>query len=61
MRTTIRGKNLTVSDKDRAYIERKMQRLERMLDDRSDMDIEINVLRDRLQREGVNLKTKGND
>lgn len=32
-----------------------------MLDDRSDMDIEINVLRDRLQREGVNLKTKGND
>ncbi|KQB97182.1 hypothetical protein AL073_09000 [Loktanella sp. 1ANDIMAR09] len=32
-----------------------------MLDDRSDMDIEINVLRDRLQREGVNLKTKGNE
>ncbi len=32
-----------------------------MLDDRSDMDIEINVLRDRLQREGVSLKTKGND
>ncbi|MEL6683430.1 MAG: 5-bromo-4-chloroindolyl phosphate hydrolysis family protein, partial [Pseudomonadota bacterium] len=28
-----------------------------MLDDRSDMDIEINVLRDRLQREGVSLKT----
>ncbi len=32
-----------------------------MLDDRSDMDIEINVLRDRLQREGVSLKSKGND
>ncbi len=32
-----------------------------LLDDRSDMDIEINVLRDRLQREGVNLKPKGND
>ena len=31
MRTTIRGKGLTVSDKDSAYIERKMQRLERML------------------------------
>lgn len=31
-----------------------------LLDDRSDMDIEINVLRDRLQREGVSLKTKGN-
>ena len=30
-----------------------------LLDDRSDMDIEINVLRDRLQREGVSLKPKG--
>lgn len=30
-----------------------------MLDDRSDMDIEINVLRDRLQREGVHLGNKG--
>jgi len=27
-----------------------------LLDDRSDMDIEIKVLRDRLQREGVSLK-----
>ena len=27
-----------------------------LLDDRSDMDIEIKVLRDRLQREGVGLK-----
>jgi len=32
-----------------------------LLDDRSDMDVEINVLRDRLQREGVSLKTKGNE
>ena len=32
-----------------------------MLDDRSDMDIEINVLRDRLKREGVSLKPKGNE
>lgn len=32
-----------------------------LLDDRSDMDIEINVLRDRLQREGVNLKPKGTE
>ncbi|WP_439154766.1 5-bromo-4-chloroindolyl phosphate hydrolysis family protein [Yoonia sp.] len=31
-----------------------------LLDDRGDMDIEINVLRDRLQREGVSLKPKGN-
>ncbi len=30
-----------------------------LLDDRSDMDIEINVLRDRLQREGVSLNSKG--
>ena len=43
MRTTIRGKNLTVSDKDRAYIERKMQRLERMLDDRSEAEIELRI------------------
>jgi hypothetical protein len=32
-----------------------------LLDDRSDMDIEIKVLRDRLQREGVSMKTKGNE
>ena len=32
-----------------------------LLDDRSDMDIEINVLRDRLQRVGVSLKPKGNE
>ncbi|WP_108815311.1 5-bromo-4-chloroindolyl phosphate hydrolysis family protein [Loktanella sp. Alg231-35] len=32
-----------------------------LLDDRSDMDVEINVLRDRLQREGVSLKPRGND
>ena len=43
MRTTIRGKNLTVSDKDRAYIERKLQRLERMLDDRSDAEVELRL------------------
>ena len=43
MLTTIRGKNLTVSEKDRAYIERKMQRLERMLDDRSEADVELRL------------------
>ena len=42
-RTTIRGKNLTVSDKDRAYIERKLQRLERMLDDRSEAEVELRL------------------
>ena len=43
MRTTIRGKNLTVSDKDRAYIERKLQRLQRMLDDRSEAEVELRL------------------
>ena len=43
MRITIRGKNLTVSDKDRDYIERKLQRLERMLDDRSEADVELRL------------------
>lgn len=36
MRTIVRGKNLAVSEGDRAYVERKMLRLERMLDDRSE-------------------------
>jgi putative sigma-54 modulation protein len=43
VRTTIRGKNLTVSDKDRAYIERKLRRLERMLDDRSEAEVELRL------------------
>ena len=43
MRTTIRGKNLTVSDENRAYIERKMQRVERMLDDRSEAEVELRL------------------
>jgi len=43
VRTTIRGKNLTVSDKDRAYIERKMQRLERMLDDDSEAEVDLRL------------------
>jgi putative sigma-54 modulation protein len=43
VRTTIRGKSLTVSDKDRAYIERKLRRLERMLDDRTEADVELRL------------------
>ena len=43
MRTTIRGKNLTVSEKDSDYIERKLQRLERMLDERSEADVELRL------------------
>jgi putative sigma-54 modulation protein len=43
MRTTIRGKGLTVSDKDRAYVERKLKRLERMLGDRAEAEVELRV------------------
>jgi putative sigma-54 modulation protein len=43
VRTTIRGKGFTVSDGDRDYIERKMQRLERMLDDRSEAEVELRL------------------
>jgi putative sigma-54 modulation protein len=43
VQTTIRGKNLTVSDSDRAYVERKMKRLERMLDERSDAEVDLRL------------------
>ncbi len=41
MKMTIKGRNATVPDEDREYVERKMQRLERMLDDRSEAQIEF--------------------
>lgn len=41
MRTTIRGRDTSIREKDRAYVERKMQRLERMLDDRSEVEVEL--------------------
>ncbi len=41
MRTTIRGKNLSVAEADREYVERKMQRLARILDDRSEAVVEF--------------------
>ena len=43
MRTTIRGRSLTVSEKDGAYIERKLRRLERMLDERSEAEVELRL------------------
>lgn len=43
MRTTIRGKSLTVTGADRTYIERKMRRLERVLDDRSEAVVELHL------------------
>jgi putative sigma-54 modulation protein len=41
VRTTIRGKNLSVAEADREYVERKMQRLARILDDRSEAVVEF--------------------
>ena len=43
MRTIVRGKNYEVPDRDRAYAERKLGRLERYLDDRSDATVELSV------------------
>lgn len=43
MRTIVKGKNYEVPDKVRAYASRKLGRLERLLDDRSDATIELSV------------------
>jgi putative sigma-54 modulation protein len=49
VRTIVKGKNIDVPDRDRAYTERKMARLERMLDDRSDALVELSVEQHRSQ------------
>ena len=41
MRTIVRGKNLDVPDRVRQYAERKLGRLERFLDDRTDAIVEL--------------------
>ena len=43
MRTIVKGKNIDVPDTVRAYVERKLARLERILDDRSDALVELSV------------------
>lgn len=43
MRTIVKGKNYDVPDAVRAYAERKLGRLERLLDDRSDAIVELSV------------------
>jgi putative sigma-54 modulation protein len=43
MRTIVKGKNYEVPDRVREYAERKLGRLERMLDDRSDATVELSV------------------
>lgn len=43
MRTIVKGKNLEVPEAARRYAERKLRRLERLLDDRSDALVELSV------------------
>jgi putative sigma-54 modulation protein len=43
VRTIVKGKNFEVPDRVRAYAERKLHRLERMLDDRTDALVELSV------------------
>ena len=43
MQTTIRGRNLTVTDQDSAYIERKLQRLERVIDASTEAAVELRL------------------
>ena len=47
MRTIVKGKNFDVPEGDRRYAERKLERLERFLDDRSDAIVELSVERHR--------------
>ena len=43
MRTIVKGKNYEVPDRVREYAERKLRRLERLLDDQSDATVELSV------------------
>ncbi len=43
MRTIVKGKNYEVPDRVREYAQRKLGRLERLLDDRSDAMVELSV------------------
>lgn len=43
MRTIVKGKNYEVPNRVREYAERKLGRLERLLDDRSDATVELSV------------------
>ena len=43
MRTIVKGKNIDVPDHIRRYAERKLARLERILDDRSDALVELSI------------------
>ena len=43
MKTIVKGKNFDVHDSDRKYAERKLARLERLLDDRSEAMVELSM------------------
>lgn len=43
MRTIVKGRNLDVAESDRRYVEEKMRRLERLLDDRTDAVVELGI------------------
>ena len=43
MKTIVKGKNFDVHDSDRQYAERKLARLERLLDDRSEAMVELSM------------------
>jgi putative sigma-54 modulation protein len=47
VRTIVKGKNFDVHPEDRQYAERKMQRLERILDERTDALVEFSLERHR--------------
>jgi putative sigma-54 modulation protein len=49
VRTIVKGKNFEVPESDRQYAERKLARLERILDDRSDAVVELSVEQHRNQ------------
>jgi putative sigma-54 modulation protein len=49
VRTIVKGKNTDVPDNVRAYAERKLSRLERILDDRSDALVELSIEQHRSQ------------
>ena len=59
MRTIVKGKNFEVPESDRRYAERKLARLERILDDRSDAVVELSVEQHRNQERGDRERSNG--
>jgi putative sigma-54 modulation protein len=51
MRTVVTGRNLDIPDTDREYVMRKMGRLDRLLDDRTDASVELSRAAHRAQDE----------